>query len=91
MYQYLRPKPYYCVIIHYHIIDMSAITETIYQRFHQELECFIVKKVKDKSAAKDILQDIFVKIHIHLHTIKDQSKLNAWIYQLTRSSKTIGH
>jgi RNA polymerase sigma-70 factor (ECF subfamily) len=63
---------------------MSAITETIYQQFHHELECFIVKKVNDRALAKDILQDVFVKIHLHLHTIQDQAKLNAWIYQLTR-------
>ena len=65
---------------------MSAITETIYQQFHHELECFIVKKVNDRALAKDILQDVFVKIHLHLHTIQDQAKLNAWIYQLTRNT-----
>jgi RNA polymerase sigma-70 factor, ECF subfamily len=65
---------------------MSAIIETIYQNFHYELECFIVKKVNDRALAKDILQDVFVKIHLHLHTIKDQTKLNAWIYQLTRNT-----
>ena len=52
---------------------MSAITETIYQQFHHELECFIVKKVNDRALAKDILQDVFVKIHLHLHTIQDQA------------------
>ncbi len=65
---------------------MSAITETLYHQFHQELERFILSKVKDKAIAKDILQDVFVKIHLHLHTIKDLSKLKAWIYQLTRNT-----
>jgi RNA polymerase sigma-70 factor, ECF subfamily len=65
---------------------MLAITETLYQRFHLELERFILQKVKDKTTTQDILQDVFVKIHLHLHTLKDQSKLNAWIYQLARNT-----
>ncbi len=67
---------------------MSANTETLYQQFHQELEHFIFSKVKDKTIAKDVLQDVFIKIHLHLHTIKDLSKLKAWIYQLTRNTIT---
>lgn len=65
---------------------MSAFTETLYQEFHSTLEFFILKKVKDKDTAKDILQDVFIKIHLHLHTIKDKKKLSAWIYQLTRNT-----
>ena len=67
---------------------MSAITGEIYSQFHRELESFIFKKVKDQIMTKDILQDVFVKIHLHLHSIKDQSKLQAWIYQLTRNTIT---
>jgi len=67
---------------------MSAITETLYHQFHQELERFVLSKVKDKAIAKDVLQDVFIKIHLHLHTIKDSSKLKAWIYQLTRNTIT---
>lgn len=65
---------------------MSAITETLYQQFHQELEHFILSRVKDQAIAKDVLQDVFIKIHLHLHTIKDSAKLKAWIYQLTRNT-----
>lgn len=65
---------------------MSAITGDIYRQFHRELENFIFKKVKDKVISKDILQDVFIKIHLHQHTIKDQSKITAWIYQLTRNT-----
>lgn len=65
---------------------MSTITETLYQQFHQELEYFILSRVKDRAVAKDVLQDVFIKIHLHLHTIKDNAKLKAWIYQLTRNT-----
>lgn len=65
---------------------MSAITESLYQQFHQELEYFIIHRVKHHALAKDILQDVFIKIHLNLHSLKDHSKLKAWMYQLTRNT-----
>lgn len=65
---------------------MSAITGELYRQFHRELENFIYSKVKDKVISKDILQEVFIKIHLHQHSIKDQSKITAWIYQLTRNT-----
>ena len=65
---------------------MSGITGELYRQFHCELENFIYSKVKDKVISKDILQEVFVKIHLHQHSIKDQSKITAWIYQLTRNT-----
>ncbi len=65
---------------------MSGITGELYRQFHRELENFIYSKVKDKVISKDILQEVFIKIHLHQHSIKDQSKITAWIYQLTRNT-----
>ena len=65
---------------------MSIVTDTMYQQFHRELGYFIERQVKDKAITKDILQDVFIKIHLHQHTIKDHSKLKSWIYQLTRNT-----
>lgn len=65
---------------------MSGITGELYRQFHCELENFIYSKVKDKVISKDILQEVFIKIHLHQHSIKDQSKITAWIYQLTRNT-----
>jgi RNA polymerase sigma-70 factor (ECF subfamily) len=61
-------------------------TETIWQTFHQELFNFINKRVKDKDISKDILQDVFIKIHLKLKTLSDKDKLTSWVYQITRNS-----
>ena len=34
----------------------------------------------------DILQEVFLKIHLNLTKLKDQSKLSSWIYQITRNT-----
>jgi RNA polymerase sigma-70 factor, ECF subfamily len=65
---------------------MTATTETIWNEFHDKLFHFIKKRVKDVDTTNDILQDIFIKIHLKLHTLTDQDKLTSWVYQVTRNS-----
>ncbi len=49
-----------------------------------ELFSFIVKKVKHNDIAKDIHQDVFLKIQTKIHQLNTTSKLTSWVYQITR-------
>lgn len=60
-------------------------TAEIWDAFHDELSGFIRKRVTDKAIAEDILQELFVRIHTHLHTLKDRDKLASWIYRIGRN------
>ena len=62
--------------------------EEIWTDLHQELKIFIVNKVQDQDIANDILQDVFLKIQLNIHTLSDCSKLTSWVYQITRNSVT---
>ena len=43
--------------------------DKIWQEFHSQLLAFIVHKIKDKDAAEDILQDVFIKVHQKLGNV----------------------
>jgi RNA polymerase sigma-70 factor (ECF subfamily) len=60
--------------------------ETIWQQFHQELKQFIYSKVADRDVTNDILQEVSVKIMESIHSLKDENKLDKWIYQITRNA-----
>lgn len=66
--------------------SMTITTENIWEKFHNELLSFIKKSVKDTDTANDILQDVFIKIHLRLNTLTHQDKLTSWLYQITRNS-----
>ncbi len=65
---------------------MKTSTATRWEEFHGKLFGFINKRVKDKDTANDILQDVFVKIHLKLDTLTDEEKITSWVYQITRHS-----
>ena len=63
---------------------MGVKVERIWEEFNARLKQFILKRVRDEQDAEDILQDVFCKIHNSIQQLKDQDKLQAWIYQITR-------
>ena len=65
---------------------MQNRLELIWKEFHKELGGFIFSHIKDREITNDILQDIFVKIQNNIGTLKDESKLSSWIYQIARNS-----
>ena len=67
---------------------MNEMMESIWKDHHDQLLNFINTRVKDKDESEDILQDVFVKILLKIDTLKDCSKLQAWIYQMTRNAIT---
>lgn len=58
--------------------------ENIWREFSDSLKQFVLKRTSDESVADDILQEVFVKIHYRIHTLKDVRRLNGWIYQIAR-------
>ncbi len=64
---------------------MSEV-EKIWRENSNHLRRFIERRVSEKSALDDILQDVFIKIHSGIDTLKDSSRLQSWLYQIVRNT-----
>ena len=62
----------------------APATEAVWAEFHQELHRFVRRRVRDPDAAQDLLQEIFIKIHLRLATLTRAERLAAWVYQIAR-------
>lgn len=60
-------------------------TEAIWEKHGKTLLLFIQSRVKDKTIAQDLLQDVFIKIHLNLSHLKQEKSLLPWIYQIARN------
>lgn len=63
---------------------LPMLTEQAWERFHMPLLQFIRRRVSDDETAEDLLQDVFLKIHQQIETLKDTRKLEGWVYQIAR-------
>jgi len=64
---------------------MSSI-EKIWRDYHHKLHSFIQSYVGDASMADDILQEAFTRIHSRIDTLRDNNKIQSWIYQIARNA-----
>ena len=65
---------------------MNRTTEDLYKQFGNHLKQFIFGRVRDEHTAKDVLQETFLKIHSGIEMLRDETKLESWIYQIARNA-----
>ena len=65
---------------------MSLTTERVWEEFNAKLKRFILKRIPDEQNAEDILQEVFLKIHTRIDTLRDEEKLQSWMYQIARNA-----
>ena len=61
-------------------------SEKIWQEYHSRLRAFIKSKIADDMATDDILQNVFLKMHGGLASLKDKTKVQSWLYQIARNT-----
>ena len=63
-------------------------TEQVWAAYHVPLRQFIRAQVRDEQQTDDLLQEVFLKIHTHLDTLRAQEKIESWLYQIARHAIT---
>ena len=61
-------------------------TEEIWDSYHEQLKFFVLKHIQEANDADDVLQEAFVKIHMHVATLREEEKLRSWLYQIVRNA-----
>ncbi len=65
---------------------MVMTTERVWEEFHPKLKQFVLRRMPDEQSGEDILQDVFLKIHTRIDTLRNEEKLQSWIYQIARNA-----
>jgi RNA polymerase sigma-70 factor, ECF subfamily len=65
---------------------MEQYVDHLWLKFHKALLNYIRKNISNPEDAKDLLQNVFLKIHTHIHRLKEKEKVTSWIYQITRNT-----
>jgi RNA polymerase sigma-70 factor, ECF subfamily len=68
-----------------HCCDQARLG-VLWQELNQPLRAFICSKINNQDEADDLLQEVFIRIHRHIDTVKDREKLRSWIYQIARNA-----
>ena len=60
-------------------------TADLWRRFAPELRRFLRHKVRDADLADDLLQEVFVRVHLHLARLRAPERVAPWLYRIARN------
>lgn len=63
---------------------MSLTTDAAWDELHTNIRAFVARRVRQPADADDIVQQVFLRVHQALPTLREADKLHAWMYQMTR-------
>ena len=61
-------------------------TTQIWNQFSDRIFHFILSKTNDEEVAKDILQEVFIKIHTKIDSLNNEDSLSSWLFMVTRNT-----
>lgn len=66
--------------------ENNSRVETLWREFSGPLLGFLRKRTASAADADDLLQEVFVRIHRQVSTLRDPSKLQGWVYRIVRNA-----
>jgi len=69
----------------HHVADMkppSLNFYSLFDQYHDRLRKFVTITVKNEWAADDIVQEVFVRAHSKIDTLKDHDKIGSWLFRI---------
>jgi RNA polymerase sigma-70 factor, ECF subfamily len=67
-------------------VNHDNINQTIWNEHADQLRGFIYRRIPDRSVVDDLVQEVFLKVQSKVDTLKDQTRLQSWLYQVTRNA-----
>ncbi|EFH86094.1 RNA polymerase sigma factor SigZ [Ktedonobacter racemifer] len=64
---------------------MVHTIESAWQTLHDPLYRFILRRVATEEQAEDLLQEVFLKMHTQVDSLREHDKLESWMYQIARN------
>jgi RNA polymerase sigma-70 factor (ECF subfamily) len=60
--------------------------QKVWEDYGSQLKNFLVSRVSTPEDADDLLQEILIKTHNNLSSIKEPEKFKSWLYQIARNT-----
>jgi RNA polymerase sigma-70 factor (ECF subfamily) len=58
----------------------------LWRSFSAPLRGYLRRRTRSAADADDLLQEVFVRIHRQIPTLRDASKLQGWVYRIARNA-----
>lgn len=57
----------------------------VYQKFSEGVFAYCLKILADRQLAQDVVQETFLKVQQHAHTIENNQSFRSWVFRIARN------
>ena len=79
--QAVRASTDSAVVAAYLAGDLRAFDELV-ERYQRRLLNFVYRTIGDRERGEDLVQEVFIRVHRHLHRFDQSRKFSTWIYTI---------
>ena len=65
---------------------MENAASNLWEQLHDGLRGFIAKRVGNDAEIEDILQEVFLRVHENIQSLKKPEQMTSWVFQITRNA-----
>jgi RNA polymerase sigma-70 factor (ECF subfamily) len=62
-------------------IELASETGKLWEEFGVPLRRFIARRVRNEHDAEDLLQEVFLRVHVALRRVEDRDRVRPWLYR----------
>lgn len=64
---------------------MDTSYNQVYNSLRDRIHTYVSRQVSDQQFVDDLVQDIFLTVHAHIHELDEKEKPDAWIFRIARN------
>lgn len=69
-----------------HNTNSHPTSNEVWNEFSADLRRYIFKLVHDEDDTNDILQEVFIKIHLNIHFLQKNESMKSWLFTITHNT-----
>jgi RNA polymerase sigma-70 factor (ECF subfamily) len=66
--------------------EIEITSELLWQNYADDLKRYVFSQVKDEETTNDILQEVFIKIHLNIKTLQQKSSVKSWVFTIAHNT-----
>ena len=69
-------------VVAHHLEGDPLAFEELVDRYQRRLLNFVYRTIGDRERGEDLVQEVFIRVHRHLHRFDQSKKFSTWIYTI---------
>ncbi|WP_291129008.1 sigma-70 family RNA polymerase sigma factor [Flavobacterium sp. UBA7682] len=64
----------------------SFTSESLWEVYSKDLKRYVFSQIKDEDTTNDVLQEVFIKIHLNIASLQKKESVKSWVFTIAHNT-----